>query len=65
MGAAILLLFHALARGDVSLVSPVIGTQPLFVMVLSAMILRHLERRDRSTILAASIVVIGTILVSV
>jgi drug/metabolite transporter (DMT)-like permease len=65
MGAAILLLFHALARGDVSLVAPVIGTQPLFVMVLSAMILRHLERRDRSTILAASIVVIGTILVSV
>jgi drug/metabolite transporter (DMT)-like permease len=65
MGTAILLLFHAFARGDVSLVAPVIGTQPLFVMVLSAMILRHLERRDRSTILAASIVVIGTILVSV
>jgi uncharacterized membrane protein len=64
MGAAILLLFHALARGDVSLVAPVIGTQPLFVMVMSAMFLRHLEQREGSTILAATIVVIGTVLVS-
>lgn len=64
MGTAILLLFHALARGDVSLVAPMIGTQPLFVMLLSAILLRHLERRDRTTVLAASIVVIGTILVS-
>ena len=62
MGTAILLLFHALARGDVSLVAPVIGTQPLFVMLFSAVLLKHLEVRDRSTILAASIVVIGTIL---
>jgi drug/metabolite transporter (DMT)-like permease len=64
MGMAILLLFHALARGDVSLVAPVIGTQPLFVMLLSAILLRHLEVRDRTTILAASVVVVGTILVS-
>jgi drug/metabolite transporter (DMT)-like permease len=64
MGTAILLLFRALARGDVSLVAPVIGTQPLFVMLLSAILLRHLERRDRTTVLAASIVVIGTILVA-
>jgi drug/metabolite transporter (DMT)-like permease len=65
MGTAILLLFQALARGDVSLVSPVVGTQPLFVMVLSALLLRHLERRERSTILAVSLVVAGTVLVSV
>lgn len=65
MGTATLLLFHALARGDVSLVAPVIGTQPLFVMVFSAILLRHLERRERSTLVAASIVVIGTILVSI
>jgi uncharacterized membrane protein len=64
MGVAILLLFHALAQGDVSLVAPVIGTQPLFVLVLSAMLLRNLERRDRSTIVAATLVVIGTILVA-
>jgi drug/metabolite transporter (DMT)-like permease len=64
MGLAILLLFRALARGDVSLVAPVIGTQPLFVMLLSAILLRHLEVRDRTTIFAASVVVVGTILVS-
>jgi drug/metabolite transporter (DMT)-like permease len=64
MGTAILLLFQALARGDVSLVAPMIGTQPLFVMLLSAILLRHIERRDRTTILAASVVVIGTILMS-
>lgn len=65
MGTAILLLFHALARGDVSLVAPVVGTQPLFVMVFSAILLRHLERRERSTLVAATIVVLGTILVPI
>jgi len=65
MGAAILLLFHALARGDVSLVAPVIGTQPLFVLLLSTIVLRSLERRERATFVAASIVVVGTILVAV
>ena len=64
MGTAILLLFLALARADVSLVAPVIATQPLFVFVLSALILRHLERRERSTIVAGLVVVVGTILVS-
>jgi uncharacterized membrane protein len=64
MGIAILLLFHALARGDVSLVAPVIGTQPLFVLLFSAILLRHLERRDRRTVAAASMVVVGTILVA-
>jgi hypothetical protein len=33
-------------------------------MVMSAMFLRHLEQREGSTILAATIVVIGTVLVS-
>lgn len=65
MGIAILLLFHALNRGDVSLVAPVIATQPLFVFLLSALILRNIERRERSTIIAGLIVVMGTILVSV
>lgn len=64
MGTAILLLFQALSKGDVSSVAPVIGTQPLFVMLLSAILLRHLERRDRTTVLAVSVVVVGTILVS-
>jgi drug/metabolite transporter (DMT)-like permease len=64
MGAAIMLLFRALARGEVTLVAPVIATQPLFVLLLSAIVLRTLERRDRTTIVAASVVVVGTVLVS-
>jgi drug/metabolite transporter (DMT)-like permease len=64
MGAAILFLFHALDRADVSLVAPVIATQPLFVFLLSAVLLRHVERRERSTIVAGLVVVGGTILVA-
>jgi uncharacterized membrane protein len=65
MGAAILLLFNALDRGDVSVVAPVVSTQPLLVFLFSALILRHMERRDPSMLLAGGVVVIGTILVSV
>lgn len=64
MGVAILLLFTGLDRGDVSLVAPVVATQPLFVFLFSTLILRHLERLERSTLLAGLIVVVGTILVS-
>jgi drug/metabolite transporter (DMT)-like permease len=64
MGIAILLLFSAFDRGEVSLVAPVVATQPLFVFLLSALFLRHLEKRERSTLVAGVIVVIGTILVS-
>ena len=64
MGAAILLLFNALDRGDVSVVAPVVSTQPLLVFLFSALILRHRERRDPSMLLAGGVVVIGTILVS-
>lgn len=64
MGVAILLLFNALDRGDVSVVAPVVSTQPLLVFLLSALILRHMERRDPSMVAAGVLVVIGTILVS-
>jgi drug/metabolite transporter (DMT)-like permease len=64
MGGAILLLFNALDRGDVSLVAPVVATQPLFVFLFSTLILRHLERLERSTLIAGVLMVIGTICVS-
>ena len=64
MGIAILLLFNALARGDVSLVAPIVATQPLFVFLFSFLILRHLERLERSTLIAGVIVVVGMVLVS-
>lgn len=64
MGAAILLLFNALEKGEVSVVVAIVATQPLFVFVLSALLLGGIERIHRSTILAGVLVVIGTILVS-
>jgi drug/metabolite transporter, DME family len=65
MGTAILLLFNALDRADVSLVAPIVATQPLFVFLFSTLILRHLERLERSTLMGGVIVVIGAVLISV
>lgn len=64
MGLAILSAFHALQRGEVSVVGPIIAAQTLAVFVLSTVLLRHLERVTRETALAGVVVVIGTILVS-
>jgi drug/metabolite transporter (DMT)-like permease len=63
MGAAILLLFVALDRGDVSLVAPIIASQPLFVFLFSSLFLRNLEHLERSTVVAGAIVVAGMVLV--
>lgn len=64
MGAAILLLFNALQLGDVSVVAPIVATQPLFVFLFSVLILRDQERLYRSTVVAGVVVVLGTVLVS-
>lgn len=64
MGGAILLLFNALERGELSQVVPVVATQPLFVFLFSTLILRHLEQLEHATLIAGVMVVIGTILVS-
>jgi drug/metabolite transporter, DME family len=65
MGTAILLLFNALERGDVSVVAPLVASQPLFVFLFSTLLLRHLERLDGVTLLGGSFVVVGTIAVSI
>ena len=65
MGTAILLLFNALDRGDVSVVAPVVASQPLFVFLFSALLLRHIETLDAVTLLGGTFVVVGTIAVSI
>jgi drug/metabolite transporter (DMT)-like permease len=62
MGVATLFLFKALDTGKVSAVTPIIATQPLVVLVLSAIWLRHLERVHRLTVGAACLVAAGTTL---
>ena len=64
-GVANLSLYSALDKGDVSLVAPTVGSQPLMVFILSALLLRGIERIDRSTVLGGLMIVAGTTLVSI
>ncbi len=40
-GGSLFLMYVALARGQVSMVSPIVATYPLFTLVLSMLLLRH------------------------
>ena len=64
IGAAVLGVYNALRRGEVSLVSPINSTQPLIVLLLSALFLRDLDRIRARTVVAAAAIVVGAILVS-
>jgi len=63
-GTALLCLSTALRRGDVTLVSPVLASQPLMVFILSRLLLRDLERLQMATVLAGCSIVAGTLLVA-
>jgi uncharacterized membrane protein len=62
-GVATLCLVHALSRGEVSVVSPILASQPLMVFILSKLFLGEVESVDLSTVVLGSLVVIGTVLV--
>lgn len=63
-GLALATLFKALERGDISLVSPIIATQPLAVLLLSHTFLRGMEHLGIQTVMAACSVVFGTVIVT-
>ena len=63
-GTALLCLSTALGRGDVTLVSPVLASQPLMVFILSRLLLRDLERLQMATVLAGCSIVVGTLVVA-
>lgn len=65
IGFAILGVFNALRRGEVSIVTPINATQPLLVLLLSSLVLRDLERIRLMTVLSGVAIVTGAILVSV
>jgi uncharacterized membrane protein len=56
---ALISLFHALERGNVSVVGPITSSSPLAVFALSAIFLTDLETVTRRTVLAGGAVVIG------
>jgi drug/metabolite transporter (DMT)-like permease len=51
--------FLALDRGDVVLVSPVSNTNPLFTLLIAAVMLRGLERLTPQVLAGAGLVVLG------
>jgi drug/metabolite transporter, DME family len=62
-GFAALSVFHALSSGPVSLVSPLLATQPLLVFVLSRLALHDLEPLSARTVALGTLVVAGTLLI--
>ncbi len=65
IGFAILAVYNALRRGEVSVVTPINAVQPLLVLLLSSLVLRDLEHIGPMTVLSGVAIVIGVILVSV
>lgn len=62
---AIMCSYAALERGDVSVVSPIIASQPCWVLLLSALFLRRIETVTPRAIAGSLLVVAGAVLVSV
>jgi drug/metabolite transporter, DME family len=60
---AYLTMWRALARADVSLVSPLVHAQPLFTVVLTAIFLRDVERMTWRIVLASLLIVAGVMFV--
>ena len=65
IGFAILAVYNALRRGEVSVVTPINAVQPLLVLLLSWLVLRDLEQIRPMTVISGVAIVIGVILVSV
>ncbi|MSQ31520.1 MAG: hypothetical protein EXR64_05830 [Dehalococcoidia bacterium] len=61
----VLLMFFALGRGQVVIVSPVLATNPLFTLLFAAMFLRGVERITLRIILGALLVVAGVVVLSI
>lgn len=61
----VMLMFQALSRGEVVVVSPVLATNPLFTLILAAIFLRGLERITPRIVMGALLVVAGVVVLSV
>lgn len=55
----VVLLFVALSRGEVVVISPVVATNPLFTLLFAAVLLRGLERITPRVVAGALLVVAG------
>jgi drug/metabolite transporter (DMT)-like permease len=62
-GAGILAMYSALARGQVSVVSPLVATYPLFTLALSALFLRE-ERFGARVLAGVALTVAGVVVLA-
>ncbi len=65
IGAAQVALLLALSVGDLSVVSPIVASQPVIVIVLSALVLRDIERLRWGSVVGAALVVVGVVWLTV
>lgn len=63
-GAGLTTLLLALRDGDLSLVVPIFSSQPVLVILLSAVLLRRLEVLRRGTVIGAVVAAVGLIALS-
>lgn len=61
----VLLMFFALGRGQVVVISPVLATNPLFTLFFAALLLRGVERITPRIIVGALLVVAGVAVLSI
>jgi DME family drug/metabolite transporter len=61
----IMLMFQALQRGEVVILSPVLATNPLFTLVFASMLLRGVERITPRIVAGALLVVAGVVVLTV
>lgn len=64
-GLGVLSVFRALEGGDVSVVGPIIMSQPLMVVFFSALFLRDLEKLTWKVVAGAALTVLGVVTLSV
>jgi drug/metabolite transporter (DMT)-like permease len=64
-GISYVCLFEAYFRGHVSVVSPLVATESLWGVALSALLIRHTEGVGRRLVLGATLVVAGGVLIGV
>jgi drug/metabolite transporter (DMT)-like permease len=62
-GLSYLSLFEAYYRGRVSVVSPIVATESLFAVLLSAVLLRHSELVGKRLVVGAALIVAGGVLI--
>jgi len=59
-----LLNFHALHAGEVSVVSPILNTTPLFIIVFTALFLRDEEKINRQVVIGSMMLVAGVAVIT-